>query len=88
MNNKLIIDIDTGRKVPVRVSKPNGFDISKISENPEAMQDLLKQDVTSLITAASFLLKTAEANNMAKGVKYLCDDLDNISDHIKDLFKK
>ena len=88
MNNKLIIDIDTNRKVPVRVSKPNSFDISKISENPEAMKDLLESDVTSLIMAASFLLKTAESNNMVKGVKYLYDDLDNISDHIKDLFKK
>jgi hypothetical protein len=88
MTNKLIVDVDTDRDVPVKISKPNSFDISKISGDVDAMKSLLKNDVISLIAAASFLLKTAESNGMISGVKYLYDDLDNLGDHINDLFNK
>ena len=62
--------------------------LSQISGNIEAIKDLLKNDAMSLIMTASFLLKTAESNGMIKGVKYLYNDLDNLGDHINDLFSE
>ena len=80
MKNVVIVDIDTDRKPPVQIMKPEN---SGIPTNAEEAKAMVAMDIKSLTEALVTLVTASDLNNYSAKEDNLLDIIDHLNDGLK-----